>query len=159
MGLDDSIILGRLVDLEDGDETQEEINAESLFFYNQRELLDKLQDKDVSKYEIFFLLDELVNAGRIFWTTAFKELIKVFSLNTLKTFLEYEISLDRAEEVKKMIKYLKGTLPDALIDNPLPIDREGIIKYLTKTKSPHMLIHALETMDSDSVDRFKKYFI
>lgn len=156
MGLDDSVVLGRIAD---GLETQEEVNEESLFFHDQRELLDNIQNKDVSIHEIRFWLDELENAGRPYWTIVFREVIKVFSLNTLKTFLSFEIHSDRVEEVKKMLVYLKGTLPEALIDKALPNDREGIIKYLKRTKSPHMIIYALETMDNESVDRFKKYFI
>lgn len=160
MSLDDSVLTGRLVDNE-SDETQEEVNEESLFLHDQRDLLEKISDKDVSKYEIDYLIDNLEEgeASRMYWGTLLKECIKVYGLNTLKLFLATEFEIDKIPEVKNLVRFLKGRLPQILIDEPLPTNREDIIKFLKKYESPHMLIYAIDTMDRESLEKFKKYFI
>ena len=113
--MEDSIILGRLVD-EMGEETQEEVNEESLFFHDQRELLDKISDKEVSKYEIMFLMDNLHEAGGVYYVAVLKQLINTFYLNPLKLFLDYELTSERITETKKLLMYLKSDLPYILRD-------------------------------------------
>jgi len=161
MSLEDSILSARLVDEESDDETQIEVNEESLFLHDQRELLEKISDKDVSKFEIDYLITNLEagESSRMYWGTLYKECIKVFSLNTLKIFLSTEFDIDKIPEVKQLVRFLKGELRQILIDDPMPTNREDILKFLKKHKSPHMLIYAIDTVDTESLEKFKKYFM
>lgn len=158
VSIDESYLLGRLPDSEDGTETQEEVNEESLNLHNQRDLLDQISSKTVSRWEIKFLVDEVREADGIFWAVCLKEIIQVYGLTTLKMFLDDELSKDKINEVSELLLFLKFYLPDRIIDKKLPYSREDMITYMEKAKAPHYIIFALQTIDRDSFGRFKRCF-
>ena len=155
--LTDSEILGRSE--ADWDLKQEDLDRESLLYHDQRELLEKVGDKDLSKYELRFLLDQIKESDRLYWTKLFSEIIRVFSLNTLTSFILRDVSLSRIKEINSLLIFLKETIPEAIIiDNKIPREREPLIEFVKNLNGNQFLIFALETMDNDDINRFIKYF-
>ena len=159
MSLLDSPILGRLTDFEEDVETQDEINEESLFEYDQRSLLDSIRDLTISKYDVEFLLERVDSSYGEFWGVCLKEIIHVFSLDTLKNFLFDEFIPEKIEETKLLIRFLKCVLPYALRDESLPVDREGILEFFNKLQQPGYMKYAIDTIDRDSLERFKRVIL
>lgn len=155
--LTNSEILGRSD--ADWDQTQEEINIESLLYHDQREFLEKISDKDLSKYEFRFLLDKIQNSNRSFWSLVLMETIKVFNLNTLKIFMKNDTVPSRIVNIKLLLTFLKDTLPEVLTESRLPRERKDLIEFIKNLNVPNFLIFALETIDNEDLDRFLNYFV
>lgn len=157
--LSDSQIIGKLAD-NMFDMTQEDTNELTLKYQNQRDLLEKVSSEDTSIYELNYLFDELKDTETFFWSVLFKEIIKVYSLNTLKRFATEEISPERILSIQSLLICLKISLKSFLLnsDQKLPETRDEILDLLHKNSFHQFLILAIETIDNEDLDKFKKKF-
>ena len=152
-----SVILGQLADASD-DNTQEEVSTEALYFHDANELLQKICDKEVSKYEINFLLESVCSSQTgTYFSTLLKKLIKTFCLNPLKVFVDYELTQERIDETVRLVRFLKCELPYIIEDEQLPFERKELIEFLNKYQAPHYLIFSLETMDVNDYGSCRSY--
>ncbi len=157
MPLDNSLLIGRQTN-KDMFEDQEEVNQESLWFHDQRELLDKIQDRYATKYDIQFMMQNVDDSGGVYWSAVLKELINAFNLNTLKFFLEDELNHQRIEEVKELLWFIKGELAYHMMVDRLPETREDILAYMKKKKAPGYMVFAIDTIDREDLERFKQHW-
>jgi hypothetical protein len=157
MSLDDSILF-RLADPSE-DETQEDVNEKSLLQHDKAELLSLIANPDISKYELDFYYEIIDDSDNEYWNYVLMEIIKVYSLNTLKMFSDNSITTEaRANEIKKLLKYLKVRLPEMIADKTYPLnDRILSIKKLEENDAPKMLIFAIETISTQDYEKFCNY--
>jgi hypothetical protein len=160
LSIDESVILGHYLLHSDAGEDQDDIMVEALLQHDQRDLLDKIADKRISKYEFNFLIDSVDGSDGVFWSTVLKEIINVYSLNTLKNFLDDSLDTESIVNVIGLLKYLKGRLPDINIyDEKIPTTRDALVGFLTRYGAPHWLMFAINTIDNYDLSKFVEYFI
>jgi hypothetical protein len=157
MSLEDSVILGLQADPSISDETQEDVNESSLWISDQKDLLESVSDKYISRYEIDFLMGNVSDSNGIYWNDVLKEIIGVYHLNTLKFFLEDESTSDKIIEIKKLLRFLKVDLQTALLVDSFPLYRDEIKNYLKKYDAPRYMIFAINTIDKEDLENFKLY--
>jgi len=162
MSLADSLILGKLTDLLDPELTQEEKNEESLFIYNQEELIKKISVK-ISRYEIDFLVDEVKEKSPLeYWLRILKTLIKKYSLNPLKSLLNNEYhTLNQREVIIELLYFMKVELPKIVIEKRISIslDRTTLKSLFKNTMTPKSFLYTLKYIDNDSLERMLKEII
>ena len=153
----DSEILGSVV-IDGEDETQEDVNEESILIHDQSDLIDLIRADDYSKHEIIFLINNVAeNSNNAFWSLAFKEILKTFSLNTLKNFVTPYLTDNERDEVIQLIKILKIDLKDKLMVEKFPESREEILKYIESIEiNSKLLSYAIRTVDNEDLKKFIK---
>lgn len=160
MSMDESRILGRMADLDFfDDQTQEEVNEQSLFEYDQATLLAKVSDPDLSKYELEFLIESIDGSSNEVWNYIFTEIIKTFNLNTLKMFMSEILEVNN-DKIIELLRFLKVGLKEIMVDKKLTFsNRDILVKELGEEKAPSMLLFALETISSSDYEKFVKNYI
>lgn len=154
MGLNDYAVLGNTLDEYDNDETQEDMNENSIHMYHQKRLLDMISER-ISKYELKYLFEELSRTTPEFWMLVLKEIIKVYFLNSLKpyTFDGYS-TIDLVKETRRLLVFIKIILiQEKIFSN---ISREEITDKLKKLNSPLLMSKAIEFIDNESLKSFLK---
>jgi len=133
------------------------IVEEEMAFLNSKDLLFSITKK-TSKYELQFLLDELEKKGNSqFWLVVLKQIIKVYSLNSLKTYLSIGNSIDDfSSEIKKLLLFIKTKLVlkfeyDKI---PLTISRVELKKLLIEMNASKLLRIAIRDIDNESLSIF-----
>lgn len=154
MGIDSYAVLGNTLDEYDNDDTQEDVNERSLQMYYQRRLLDLISER-TSKYELKYLFEELSRTTPEFWMLVLKEIIKVYSLNSLKpyTFDGYS-NIDLVKETRRLLVFIKIILTQEKITSN--ISREDITDKLKKLNSPLLMNRAIDFIDNESLKNFTK---
>lgn len=162
MSLADSLILGKLTDLLDPELTQEEKNEESLFIYNQEELIKKINVR-ISKYELDFLIDEVKEKSPLeYWLRVLKVLIKKYSLNPLKSLLNNEYhTLGQRGVIINLLYFMKVELPKTVIEKRISVNlNRNKLKNLFKNMTvPKSFLYTLKYIDNDSLERMLKEII
>ncbi len=112
----DDPVLGRVTDFEENEIPQEIISGESLFIYNQNELLKSIKRR-ISKYELKFLIDEVKDSNIEYFREIIKLLSSHYSLNSLRSFLTPSFTkLDFRKETIKLLYFLKVYLLEKLFE-------------------------------------------
>jgi len=154
MGLDSYAVLGNTLDEYDTDDTQEDVNENSIHMYHQKRLLDMISER-ISKYELKYLFEELCRTTPEFWMLVLKEIIKVYSLNSLKpyTFDGYT-TIDIVKETRRLLVFIKIILMQEKITSNF--SREEITDKLKKLNSPELMNKAISFIDNESLRNFLK---
>lgn len=158
MSIDDSLLVNRYTEEGYMFEDQEEVNENSLWLHDQREFLDSISDKHVSKYDIEYYLKELSDSSGAYWAAVLREIISHFKLNTLKFFLDDELTSDRIRETIELVRFLKIKLADIMMIEQFPQTRDEILKFMEKNNAPGFIIFAMNTVDRDDLESFKLYW-
>lgn len=155
----DDIVLGRVVDFEENDISQEELNSDSLFLFDQHNLI-KCAKYRISKYTLNYYLNALSHCDTDLWKIVLKELIKVYSLNSLKDFLidSFPTEISLQVEVPKLIYFIKVDLIDYIINKNLDIEhlrnRNPFLKEISDElgldKIPYLFKYCMNYIDKES---------
>lgn len=157
MNILDSIEMGRMCDPEHPEIDQEDVNEESMYLLNKKILINDLNNK-VSRFTFSGRLKDIDIADNVFWIEYLKEIIKIYSLNSLKVYLSYSYQYEGINhDIKDMILYIKSNLIDQCLyttffDDKLTIDE--FYNKLTAVKSPKLLRHAIKFIDKESFNNF-----
>ena len=164
MNILDDPILGTLVDEIESDYSQEDVNQQSLYVHNQIELLDAI-DKRKSKYELSYYVDNVSYLDLDYWVRLLKEVIRFYSINSLKIYLADEFQnnaqFDLAKfqkDVKSLILAIKIDLIDYIKDGKLVemFDREAFYQFLIDNNiQSSLLIWAINYIDVESFEEFR----
>lgn len=154
MGLDSYVVLGNTLDEFENEESQEDVNINSIHMYHQRRLLDIIPER-TSKYELKYLFEELSRTTPEFWMLVLKKIIKVYTLNSLKpyTFDGYS-TIDLVNETRQLLVFIKVILVQEKIDKDL--SRKEITDKLKKLNSPPLMDLAMNYIDNESLETFLK---
>lgn len=154
----DDIVLGRLVDLQDNDsdEDQCDLNAESLYIYDQKQLLESVKYR-VSKYAILYYLDTLNSAPFDLWKSLLRNIIDHYSLNSLKPYLSetFPSSIDVTRETKLLFYFLKVTLINIINENTNLSINDIISRVKERDNNPWLFGYAIDYLDADSMIEFQ----
>ncbi len=159
MDLSDDINLGRLTDELDADEEQSDLNIELIEDHNKLEILNGIENK-ISRYYLEYLIENIGNMDYDFWTKIiFKKIIKVYSLNTLKLFIDRVLwNDDLLNQSLKLLFFLKvdlvGKIDNHEIGFDKTIDREEFENYLIENKAPKIFIDCIHYIDGESYSKF-----
>jgi len=154
----DSIILGRVVDFEVNEIDQCDLNAESLYLYDQNCLLDSVKTK-VSKYDLLYYYDVLSEAPADLWKLLLRNMIEYYSLNSLKSLLTDSFDNSISEEVRNLFFFIKIKMSDMIGD--LRIENKNYSKesvlylikdLLKKETTPRLFKYALQYTDRESLN-------
>lgn len=154
MGLDSYALLGNTLDEYDNDETQEDVNMNSIHMYHQKRLLDMIPHR-ISKYELKYLFEELSRTTPEFWMLVLKEIIKTYTLNSLKPYtVDGYSTIDIVRETRRLLTFIKIVLVQEKINSSF--SREEITDKLKKLNSPELMNRAIRYIDNDSLSSFLK---
>jgi len=160
MSLIDSVLLGKLADDIDGEDTQEEVNEESLFLYNQNDLLKSISEK-ISRYELVYLLNQVKISYNEYWLDVLKEIINVYDLNSLKHYLTDNIDIPNFNmEIKRLLLFLKLKINYksfkgmSTYEKYIAENRQVIEKKLMEFNPPLLMKLAIDYIDNESLGRF-----
>ena len=157
---DPDFVLGRLSDPASSPDTQEEINAESLYLYDQDKLIRAIELR-VSKYTLDFYLENLIEAPREYWLLLLRKIINVYNLNTLKLHLSegFDSNIELQDEIIKLVYFLKVDLPLFLFDKKIKdtISFDEFRKLIsTHEEFPYLFKWSILYIDLESYNLFIK---
>jgi len=152
MGLDSYAVLGNTLDEFENEESQEDVNVNSIHMYHQKRLLDII-DERISRYELKYLFEELSRTTPEFWMLVLKKIIKVYTINSLKpyTFDGYS-TIDIVKETRKLLVFIKIILVQEKISSNF--SRKDITDKLKKLNSPNLMNVAMRYIDNESLESF-----
>lgn len=163
MPIQNSVILGVMPDELESLETQEEVNEISMYLHDQREFLDQIQIR-ISKYLIDFYMKEFSYRDLEYWLVVLQEIIRVYSLNSLKSFLvEGFRTSQMGIDIKNLLWFLKTKLIDGLVDKKIMITietvRNDLLSKMKELDAPPLLTYAIDLSDDESLISFKRVII
>lgn len=152
MGLDSYAVLGNTLDEFENEESQEDVNVNSIHMYHQKRLLDIISER-ISRYELKYLFEELSRTTPEFWMLVLKKIIKVYTLNSLKpyTFDGYS-TIDLIKETRRLLVFIKIILVQEKISSSF--SRKEITDKLKKLNSPELMNVAMRYIDNESLEAF-----
>lgn len=153
-----SSVIGRLSDEIDNVKPQCEIDEESLHMVDQQDLL-KCMSRRSSEYELTYLFKQVKSDDVAYWETLLSTVIKNYSLNSLKLFVEkVSRNFDLKTELIKLIIFIKVNLIRHFELNELVtnLNREYYTEIISKLKPPFLMKHTLLFIDNESLDLFIK---
>jgi len=154
MGLDSYAVLGNTLDEYNDEESQEDVNINSIHMYHQKRLLDSISHR-ISKYELKYLFEELSRTTPEFWMLVLKEIIKVYTLNSLKPYtIDGYSTIDIVRETRRLLVFIKIILTQAEIKSSF--SRKIITDKLKKLNPPELMNIAIKYIDNDSLEDFIK---
>lgn len=161
--MNNETVLGRIIDHDVDNDSQEELNAESLFIYDSMQFVDLLGTR-MSKYDVEFYLDNLVEENEeIYWEEVLKKLINIYSFYPLKVYLEKGfrfLEFDFKTEVIKLIRIIKVDIPFIIEDKDIKrkdvdtITKMKIVFEKYKITLPFMMEYFFEYTDNESFTNF-----
>lgn len=154
MGLDSYAVLGNTLDEYENDESQEDMNMNSIHMYHQKRLLDIISER-ISRYELKYLFEELSRTTPEFWMLVLKEIIKVYSLTSLKPYtIDGYSTVDIVKETRKLLVFIKIILMQEKISSDF--SRKMIADKLKKLNPPILMNIAINFIDNESLEKFLK---
>lgn len=154
MGLDSYAVLGNTLDEYENDESQEDVNINSIHMYHQKRLLDLVSER-VSRYELKYLFEELSRTPPEFWMLVLKEIIKIYSLTSLKPYtIDGYSTVDIVKETRKLLVFIKIILTQEKISSDF--SRKIITDKLKKLNPPKLMNIAMNYIDNESLEKFLK---
>jgi hypothetical protein len=157
MGLDSYAVLGNTLDEYDDEDTQEDVNINSIHMYHQKRLLDSIHNR-TSRYELKYLFEELSRTTPEFWMLVLKEIIKVYTLNSLRPFtIEGYSNIDIVRETRKLLVFIKVILVSEKID--ITISRKEFKDKLEKLNPPELMRIAIDFIDDESLKSLIKTLV
>lgn len=152
MGLDSYAVLGNTLDEYDNEDSQEDVNINSIHMYHQKRLLDMIS-KRISRYELKYLFEELSRTTPEYWMLVLKEIIKVYALNSLKPYtLDGYSTIDLVKETRRLLVFIKIVLVQE--DIGTDFSRKIITDKLKKLNTPKLMDIAIKYIDNDSLEKF-----
>ena len=159
MGLQDSLILGALADEIDQDDTQIEINEESLYNYDKQTLYENIKNR-ISKYDLEFYFEQIPDTDINYWMLILQQMIKVYHLNSLKVFLpEGFITDDLSKHIINLVYFIKYILLTSDKEISISLDRESIRNILEELKCPKLVLYFIMLTDNESLKLFLKRIV
>jgi len=155
---DPGLILGRMVDqTEYPGDSQEDLNAELLMFFDQVMLL-KYISKRVGSIGFLELIESLRDCEYEFWYRAYIQIIKVYSLNPLKTDISNCTTLGLVENTINMLSDIKVKLMNDILEGRInkTITREEFETLLHENNYCYKLQWVFKYIDKESFNKFIK---
>jgi len=155
---DPGLILGRMVDpTEYPGDSQEDLNEELLMFFDQVMLL-KYVSKRVGSIGFLELIDSLRECDYEFWYRAYIQLIKVYSLNPLKTDIANCAALGLIEDTINILTDIKVKLINDILEGRVnkEVTRDEFEIFLRDNNYCYKLQWVIKYIDKESFAKFVK---
>jgi len=161
MGIMDDVVLGVITDLDVNEYTQEEVNEESLFLFDQNNLLKSVKLR-MSAYSLYYYFNVLKDSEDLYWKRFLREIISHYSINSLKPYLSegYPTNMDLINQTKLMYYFIKISLIKTLEEHReyAVTSKENLeILIIENDLNPPKLFKiAMLGIDNESFDLFMK---
>ena len=162
----DSTILGRKVDPSVTDVPQEMLDTESLFLFDQQNLVKAVRER-VSIFMLNDYIEDLYESPIEYWKNILlREIVSYYSLNTLKLYMsEIFSNIDIKNEIINLLRFLKGDFlklikekfPKEVQNNQTEdLDYNEVKVWITEQvqTSPFLFVMAIGSIDSLSFELF-----
>jgi hypothetical protein len=139
--MDKNLILGTTADEMGEWETQEEINKELFYYYEQNSIFDCIP-AHISRGTLYYLLENIDLEDIPFWEKVLKLIADNYFLEQLKYFnSDWNSTESFTREIKDILIYLKINLMDFILENKIDqeIELDEFQKILKNNNSPEPL--------------------